>query len=263
MNIESRYDFACELAKEAGALALGYFNDLSSLTLQTKGVQDMATEADVNTENLIRKAISDHYPEDHFLGEESYETFDVDAAEKSGAGIWVVDPIDGTQPFVCGIPTWCISIAFVVANKIEIGVIYDPNNDELFAARAGHGAFVNGKPISASAANDVSEGLVGIGFSNRVSKEATLKPLERLLEADGMFHRCGSGALTIAYVACGRLIGYYEPHMNSWDAVAGALLVTEAGGRSNDFLSDKNSLIAGNPVLASGSGLYDQLNRFL
>jgi len=263
MNTKTRFDFACQITKQAGELALGYYANLSSLTIQDKGVQDMATEADVNTENLIRAAIEENYPDDNFLGEESYEQFDSEKALHLGNGTWVVDPIDGTQPFVCGIPSWCISLSYIVGKKVEIGVIYDPNTDELFAAQAGQGATLNGKPMYTSPEQGVNNGLIGIGFSNRVSPEATLGPLARLIDADGMFHRCGSGALSLAYVASGRLIGYFEPHMNAWDFSAGILLVTEAGGCSNDCLAEDNALVDGAMVLAAAAGVYEPLQAIV
>lgn len=263
MNNEKRFEFACQIARQAGELANGYFANLSSLTVQDKGVQDMATEADVNTENLIRAAIEVSYPRDSFLGEESNDQFDADQARRKGTGTWVVDPIDGTQPFVSGIPTWCISLSYVVNNQVQIGVIYDPNNDELFAAEAGNGATLNGKPMHTSQVHGVDNGLIGIGYSNRVDPEATLLPLERLLRADGMFHRCGSGALSLAYVASGRLIGYFEPHMNSWDFSAGMLLVREAGGRTNDCLAADDALIKGDVVLAAAAGVFEPLQAIV
>jgi myo-inositol-1(or 4)-monophosphatase len=255
--------FACKVAREAGALARSYFLDLGSLTIKEKGVQDMATEADVNTENLIRDAIAEHFPDDEFLGEESYELFDLQAAQEGGKGVWVVDPIDGTQPFVSGISTWCISLAYVVGQRIEVGVIYDPNNDEMFSARAGFGAMLNNTPMMVSGVNGVDQGLIGIGYSNRVEPEDTLDPLRRLITSNGMFHRCGSGALSIAYVASGRLIGYYEPHMNSWDAVAGMLLVAEAGGRTNNFFSEQGALVSGNLVLATGAEVFEEMESIV
>ncbi|WP_101757913.1 inositol monophosphatase [Oceanicoccus sp. KOV_DT_Chl] len=263
MNKQTRFDFACQIARQAGELANSYFANLASLTVQDKGVQDMATEADVNTENLIRAAIEANYPNDNFLGEESYEQFDAEHARHSGAGTWVVDPIDGTQPFVSGIPTWCISLSYVVNNQVQIGVIYDPNNNELFAAEVGKGATLNGKPMQASQVHGVDNGLIGIGYSNRVTPEATLLPLERLIRANGMFHRCGSGALSLAYVASGRLIGYFEPHMNSWDFSAGMLLVQEAGGRTNDCLAADDALIKGDVVLAAAAGVFEPLQAIV
>jgi len=254
-DMSQRLDFTENLAKEAGKLALGYFSKLSTLTIVSKGVQDMASEADVNTENLIRAAIEAKYPEDDFFGEESSD----DYVPKEGQGIWVVDPIDGTQPFVSGIPSWCISIAYIQENEIVIGVIYDPCADEIYSAQVGQGATLNGKTIKVSDVKGLTNGLISIGYSNRVTPEDTIGPLDRLIRAQGMFHRSGSGALSLAYVAAGRLIGYFEPHMNIWDCAAGCLLIREAGGKANNILAGENFLIDGNPVIAAADGVYDDL----
>jgi myo-inositol-1(or 4)-monophosphatase len=253
-NID-RLEFASNTARKAGAVALEYFADLGSLTVKSKGVQDMATEADVNTETVIRKAISAAYPDDAFLGEESSDSFAITDAP----GTWIVDPIDGTQPFICGMRTWCVSIAYYTKGKVELGVIYDPCNDEMFVASRGQGATLNGRAIHVADVSSVSEGLVSVGYSTRVRPEDTLAPLGRLLRADGMYHRSGSGALSLAYVAAGRLIGYFEPHMCAWDVAAGELLVREAGGMSNDCLPNDQSLIDGNLVIAAAAGVYDEL----
>lgn len=252
---DNRLQFACETARKAGALALKYFADLSALTVRSKGVQDMATEADVNTEAVIREAISSTYPDDAFLGEESSDSFAVTGAP----GTWVVDPIDGTQPFICGMRTWCISIAYYSEGQVQLGVVYDPSNDEMFAARRGKGTTLNGRPIRVADVSSLSEGLVGVGYSTRVTPEDTLNPLSRLLHASGMYHRSGSGALSLAYVAAGRLIGYFEPHMCAWDMAAGEFLVREAGGRVNNCLPDSQALITGNPIVAGAAGIYDEL----
>lgn len=254
-----RTDFACETARKAGVLALQYFSNLGALTIKSKGVQDMATEADVNTEIVIRDAIAQRYPEDGFLGEESSDSFVVTDVP----GIWIIDPIDGTQPFICGMRTWCISIAYYSQGKVELGVIYDPCNDEMFVATRGLGATLNGKPMRVADVSSVSEGLVSVGYSTRVTPEDTLAPLSRLLHANGMYHRSGSGALSLAYVAAGRLIGYFEPHMCAWDMAAGELLVREAGGLSSDGLPNDQALIDGNLIFVAAAGVYDELKAIV
>jgi len=118
----TRYDLALDLIRDAGTLASGYFHNLSSLTVKNKGPQDMVSEADLNTELLIKKRIYDAFPGDAFLGEETGVT---DFAP--GQGIWVVDPIDGTQPFISGMSNWCVSIAYVQHNKVQFGLVYAPN----------------------------------------------------------------------------------------------------------------------------------------
>jgi myo-inositol-1(or 4)-monophosphatase len=255
-SIDERFEFACATIKDAGALALGYFRNFESLEVKSKGVQDMASEADVETEKLIERAIRGRFGEDAFLGEENPGSF----VPKPGKGTWIIDPVDGTQPFVNGIASWCVSIAYVEGNRFSFGVVYDPNLDELFAAKAGCGATLNGRAIKASPATSLLDGLVSVGFSNRVQPEDTLEPLTRLMHAQGMYHRSGSGALSLAYVAAGRLIGYFEPHMNSWDFAASALIIKEAGGIINDCLPDEAALIKGSLVLAAAPGVYDELN---
>ena len=256
-SVDERFDFACEIIRVAGAKALGYFRNFETLDVKSKGVQDMASEADVETEKLIEQAVKSRYGDDGFLGEENPESF----VAKPGKGTWIIDPIDGTQPFVNGIASWCVSIAFVEENHFVFGVVYDPNLDELFAANAGAGATLNGRSIKASDATSLLDGLVSVGFSNRVEPEDTLEPLTRLVHAQGMYHRSGSGALSLAYVAAGRLIGYFEPHMNSWDFAAAALIIKEAGGVINDCLPNEEALIKGAPVLAAAPGVYDELER--
>ena len=238
-------------------MALQYFDDLGSLTVTDKGIQDMATEADVETEERIRQVVATAYPNDQFLGEESADSFEL----SSHRGVWIVDPIDGTQPFINSIRSWCISIAYYDEGRILAGVVFDPVNDELFAAASGSGVTLNGKRVRAAAATSLRDGLVSVGFSNRVRPEDTLGPLERLMRADGMYHRSGSGALSLAYVACGRLIGYFEPHMNAWDFAAGALLVQEGGGRTNDCMPDAQTLIDGGPIYAAADGVFESLRR--
>lgn len=215
----------------------------------------MASEADLATEELIRKAVEQRFPQDAFLGEESSDSFSI----APGKGTWIIDPIDGTQPFVNGIPSWCIAIAFVEEHHIRLGVVYDPTHDEMYAAQEGKGATLNGKPMQVAAASSLEEGLVCVGYSNRVEPEAVLLPLTRLLHNKGMYHRNGSGALSLAYVGAGRLIGYFEPHMNSWDYAAGALIVREAGGRTNDCLPNPQAMVDGGLMLAGAPGIFDEL----
>jgi len=259
MQLDERFAFACETARQAGALALEYFMDFASLTVHSKGLQDMASEADVNTENLIRAAVSREFPGDAFLGEETSKSFRLEA----GKGTWIVDPIDGTQPFINGIRSWCISIAYVEGHDICLGVVFDPTANELFAARERHGATLNGTPIQAASVNSIQDGLVSVGYSNRVRPESTLDPLARLMHAGGMYHRSGSGALSLAYVGAGRLIGYFEPHMNSWDFAAGAVIVREAGGRTNDCLPNPQAMIDGGMMLAAAPGVFAELEALV
>lgn len=258
-SIDDRFEFAHAIIQEAGALALGYFERFETLEVKSKGVQDMASEADVETEKLIEAAVRTSFPDDSFLGEESADSF----VPQPGKGTWIIDPVDGTQPFVNGIASWCVAIAYVDQGRVQFGLVYDPCRDELFAAKAGDGATLNGQKISASSATSLLDGLVSVGYSNRVTPEDTLGPLTRLMHAEGMYHRSGSGALSLSYVAAGRLIGYFEPHMNSWDYAASIVIIEESGGVINDCLPDAQAMIKGSLVLAAAPGVYDELSSVL
>jgi myo-inositol-1(or 4)-monophosphatase len=257
MNAESfkqRYDFASGLIQEAGQLALSHFRRLDSLVVRTKGPQDMVSEADLKTEELIRDRINARFPDDAFLGEETGRT-----EFSAGQGIWVVDPIDGTQPFISGMTAWCVSIAFLIGNSLEMGFVYSPPREELFAGGRHAAATLNGQAIRVRAAASLTEGIVGVGYSPRVQPNQFLSLFSRLLNRGAMFYRDGSGALALSYVACGRLIGYVEPHINSWDCLGALAIIRAAGGATNDFLLD-DGLWKGNRVIAGPEPLYPILD---
>lgn len=255
-NLETRFDAAQDIAREAGALALDFFRRFGELEVTQKGAQDVASEADVAVEALIRRRLETLFPEDGFFGEEGGHS----GAARAEDGLWVVDPIDGTACFVAGIPVWCVSVAYVVGTDILLGVVYDPNADELFAARRGHGATVNGQPIRPSGADSVADGMVGVGYSTRTAPAPAIAFLDRLLAEGGMFVRNGSGALMITYVGAGRLLGYYEPHLNSWDGAAAIAIVREAGGWANDFLAN-DGLSKGNVIAVAAPRLVSAMKR--
>jgi myo-inositol-1(or 4)-monophosphatase len=249
-DLDARFAFGSRLVTEAAERAMGYFQRLGSLTIKSKGPQDVVSEADLNTEILIRDRLAAAFPEDAFLGEETGRTETVAEAR----GIWVVDPIDGTQPFVSNMPNWCVSIAFVLDGRTELGFVCAPARGELFIARRGHGATLNGAPITVRAAARMTDGMVGTGYSSRVPPRDFLLVLGSVLDQGGMFFRNGSGALMLCDVACGRLIGYVEQHINSWDCLAALAMIEAAGGVVSDFLADDgmwrgHALAAGAPEI--------------
>ncbi len=252
-----RYGFALELARRAGRRAKVFFQNRAGLCVRTKGVQDTVSQADEEVERFIRTEINRRFPSDGFLGEETGARLLTD-----GGPIWVVDPIDGTACFLAGIPTWCVSIALVESGEVVAGVVYDPNADELFGACSPAGATVNGEPIEVAHAETFADGMFGVGHSHRVAPDPTVDFIRGLLRSNGMYHRCGSGALTLAYVAAGRLIGYYEPHMNAWDHLGGVMLVRGAGGNTNNVLANQG-LTRGAPVLAAPPALFPQVKKLV
>lgn len=223
-RLMERKDFAIAVCKEAGAIAIGYFKDRGTLVVDQKGAQDWVSEADRNVETFIRKRIAEEWPEDGIFGEEH-------GAKRGQSGFdWVIDPIDGTTNFVNGIPAWTIVLAGVSEGRTQVGVIHDPNVEETYVASLGGGATLNGTRMEVAAGVDLSDGTVAVGYSNRVQPRNIVPVVAELVERGAMFHRNASGALSLAYVAAGRLLGYVEEHMNAWDCLAGQLLIAEAGG---------------------------------
>ena len=242
-----------QIAREAGTLARTWFDGRDRLRLETKGPQNLVSEADRAVEVLIRERLAAAFPGERVIGEEGGD----DGAQgdtETGAPIWIVDPIDGTQCFLSGIPSWCVSIGMVDETTMGLGVIHDPVMDETFTGGPNLGAFCNGRPMRVREASDFGDGMVEVGVSLRRPVDETLAVLERLLRGGGIYHRCGSGALSLAYVAAGRYIGYYEDHMNTWDSCAGVALIEGAGGWCSDILAG-DGLTRGARVIASGHKL--------
>ena len=257
MSLNQRYDFGLALIREAGALANSYFNARDQLTIKNKGPQDLASEADLNTELLIRERLAKAFPQDAFLGEETTPT-----AYEPGQGIWVVDPIDGTQPFCLGLTSWCVSIGFMQNGIIQFGFVIAPARDELFAGGRNFPSTLNGKPIRVSAAASIREGLTCTGYSPKSGPALFLPAFERFLAAGGMFYREGSGALGLCYVAAGRLVGFFEPVIKSWDAL-GAIAVCEgSGAKVSDFLGN-DGLFKGNSLIAAVPGAYEEIEAIV
>jgi myo-inositol-1(or 4)-monophosphatase len=250
-----RFHAAMAIAREAGMMARAAFHNRPAFSADNfKGPQDYLTETDGAVEAFIRRRFAEAFPQDSFFGEE--------AGGQTRGNAWLVDPIDGTANFARGIPVFCVSIAFVHARRTEIGVIFDPLQQELFAARRGAGATLNGRAITVSPIADMRHATLEIGWSTRLPHEVYIAAVRRAKEAGANVRRSGSGALGLAYVAAGRMEGYAELHMNPWDALAGQLLVREAGGTTNDFLAG-DGLRKGNAVIAACSDLYEKLNQIM
>ena len=255
-EIVKRHKLAENIAVEAGKLALGYYRRRDTLVIEIKGdPQDVVSIADRNVEDLIRERTGEAFPADGFLGEEYGLT-----AGDSGF-TWVVDPIDGTSPFVHGMPNWCVSIAVLYKGEPVVGVIHVPCHDELYSGASGMGATLNGRSLKLESIKTIRNAVTGIGANHHVTPASVGKIVEDLLASGGNFVRLGSGALMLAYVAAGRLVGYYEPYMHAWDCLGGYCLVREAGGWFLPFPSDGERLTKGAPVLAAGPGAIDDLRR--
>lgn len=251
---DPRFVLARDVILDAAAKALSFFSDLSSLESTHKlNGQDVVSQADKAVEAMIRERITENFPDDGVLGEEEGLT------EGPSGYLWVVDPIDGTSCFVHGIDQWCISIAVMKDGEAVLGLICQPVNGDLFVAKKDAGARLNGQPMHVSRTSTISTGLLGVGANFRIPLRQVSIFIQLLLEAGGMFIRNGSGALMLAHVACGRLGGYYEPHINAWDCMAGLLMIREAGGWAADFPGKDGTLLTGGPVIGSALQVRDDL----
>lgn len=216
---------------------------------QKKSHQDFITAADLAVEQVIREKILKHFPDDSILGEEQ-------GASGNSKSIWVIDPIDGTTNYMHGLPEWAVSIAYCRDEQIACGVIYAPDISALISASKGNGARLNDQQIHVSNCSQPENALVLLGRSARHGAKDYLKNIQNVLEKGMEYRRNGSAAYSLLSVAAGRAEGYYEAHLNSWDALAGLLIVNEAGGISNSHCFEK-FLRNGGPVMVSNTKLHD------
>jgi myo-inositol-1(or 4)-monophosphatase len=243
---------AVRAARAAGAIILRYMNRVDSLQVEEKSRLDFASEVDrmAEAENVRvnRTAYHDHAE----LGEENGSTADTNNK------VWIIDPLDGTHNYLHGFPHFCVSIGFFDHGDPVHGVVYDPLRDELFTASKGDGAFLNDRRMRVSKRESLSGALLATGFPfrQRAQLDGQLAMTRALLAEAEDIRRTGSAALDLAYVAAGRLDGYYEVGLKRWDLAAGCLLVREAGGQYADFagkttIPENGNLIAGNHHLVA------------
>ena len=240
------------IAREAGALLREAFRG-PELRISAKSTPtDLVSEADHAAEHLIRERITAARPDDGVLGEEGGDT-------EGTSGIrWVVDPLDGTINFLFGVPQWAVSIAAEDSEGALVGVVYDPERDELFSASRGGQATLDGHPITASTKTDMATALIGTGFGyDSEVRRAQAAVVARLLPDVRDIRRFGAAAIDLAWTACGRLDAYYEHGLNAWDLAAGGLICECAGleVRHVDPVGPSNpGVIVGPPILVDALG---------
>jgi myo-inositol-1(or 4)-monophosphatase len=232
-------------------------------------LHDLVTEVDKGSERLIRNLIGTHFPGHSFLGEEGVEPgpeASVKALQKVSEEeyLWIVDPIDGTTNYVHGFPFFTVSIALAHRGEVIVGVVYDPSHDELFVAERGKGAYVHGRKMKVSEEKTLAQSLVGTGFpaEHQLALPRNLQQIRTMAPQVRNIRTAGSAALQMAYVAAGRLSGFWEIGLNSWDLAAGSLLVEEAGGTVSDQSGDAYHLGVRN-VAASNGIIHEQFLKEL
>jgi myo-inositol-1(or 4)-monophosphatase len=237
-------------AREAGVLAMDHFGNLEAAQVARKGAQDYVSRADREVEALLRDRLMSAFPEDQFLGEE--------LGGREGRGVWVVDPIDGTGNFVRGIPVFGISIAYWLEGQTEVGVVYDPCRDEMYSATRSRPATKNGATIHVREVRDLSDTVMALGFTTKEPKESFLRVMRELLEAGAEFRRFGAAVLCLAWTAEGRVDGFFHTSLNAWDALAGMLLIRQAGGITN-LAFGKGELLTRPPTVAAAPGIAERI----
>lgn len=233
-------------------MGLTYFRSISELVIEQKGTQDLVSNADREVELFIRQRFAEVFPDDGIVGEEH------DNVPNTSGYTWVIDPIDGTANFVRGIPAWCVAIACVHQDSTKLGVIFEPCHDEMFSCALGMGAYLNDTRMQVARTKGLDDGSTGVGMNGRTATHFVTRFIGLLVERGGLFYRNASGALMLAYVASGRLIGYAEPHMNAWDCLAGQLLIAEAGGMIEEQSAD-DMLLRGGRVVAGAPPVFEAL----
>jgi myo-inositol-1(or 4)-monophosphatase len=242
---------ATRAARSAGDIILRASENVSYIQVDNKEQHDFVTEIDRQAEAVIIKIIKTAYPDHAILAEES-------GAHEGNDYTWIIDPLDGTTNFLHGFPHYAVSIALKYKNNLMVAVVFDPQRDELFSASRGDGATLNGRRIRVTQQTSLAGSLIGTGFPFKVQQQQYLNAYLDMFKAVCMntsgIRRTGSAAIDLAYLAMGRLDGFWEVDLKPWDIAAGLLIVKEAGGvitdlAFNDQYLDSGNLVAGNPKM--------------
>ncbi len=247
----SYLETAAEIARESGALLATYFE--RRVAFEMKGEYDLVTEADRASEALVVERLRAHFPTHAIVAEEGGGT------EGTSEYRWYVDPLDGTTNFAHGFPFFNVTLGLERAGELIVGVVYDPVRREMFTAERGGGAYLNNHRIRVSATQRLAASLFATGFPNQKrGKNPNIHFYHQLAMATHGVRRTGSAALDLAYVACGRLDGFWEFGLNPWDMAAGCVLVEEAGGRRTDMNGAPHNL-RGEHIAADNGLIHDQM----
>jgi myo-inositol-1(or 4)-monophosphatase len=256
MEWEESLKVAEEASRMAGEMLRRHID--SSREIVYKGAVNLVTNFDRRSQEVIFSHLSSRFPDHDFLAEE-------DLCEQRGSEFrWIIDPIDGTTNYAHNFPIFCVSIALEWKSNVVCGVIYDPMRGEMFSAISGKGSVMNGHRIQISATGDLDKSLLATGFPYDI-RESEVNNIDHFVNfatRAQAIRRCGSAALDLCYVACGRFDGFWELKLSPWDVAAGVLIVKESGGRVSDFQGETAS-IYGKDLLASNGLIHEQMIQIL
>ncbi|MBX3101057.1 MAG: inositol monophosphatase [Bacteroidetes bacterium] len=244
--------------KEVGAFILAEQKTFRPEQVEFKGKNDLVSYVDRNSELMLVERLNQLTPHCGYINEEGGST------DVGSELVWIIDPVDGTTNFVHHIPMFCTSVALMAEGKLQLGLIYEPNRDELFTAVRGQGAFLNGEVIRVSSNARSEDAFLSTGFPYRKNQNVDdyLQILREYLGRIRGIRRMGSAALDLAYTASGRFDGFFEASLSPWDVAAGALIVQEAGGCVTDYWGEDNWLF-GRSILASNQHLHPELLQIM
>lgn len=256
MQYQNFLDVAIKAAKKAGAIQKQNHGKVKQV--QFKGEINLLTEVDLACEKAIIELIEKHFPDHDILAEEGH-------GNRSNSGYrWIIDPLDGTTNYAHGYPFYCTSIALEYQGQVIVGVVYNPNLDELFWAVKGAGSFLNGQPIRCSETTELKKAMFATGFAYNLheTKNNNVNHFQNLLFKLQALRRDGVAALDLCYVACGRYDGFWELHLFPWDVAAGSLIVSEAGGKIDCF-GNKTFSIYEKEIIATNKFLLHPTQKLL
>ena len=257
-ELEALTTRSIEIVKEAGAFIKEERGKVSTEQIETKSLNSLVSYVDKTAETRLVKQLGQLIPDSTFLTEEAT------IEQKNGKYRWIIDPLDGTTNFLHQLPCYAVSVALEIEEEIEIGIVYEVNNDECFYAWKNGGAFLNGQPIQVSKTNCFSNSLIATGFPYHDFRLETpyFKVFHTFMKNTRGIRRFGAAAVDLAYVACGRFDAFYEYGLNVWDVAAGVLIVQEAGGKVFDFRGG-NDYLFGGEMIASNNEIVNEVLKIV
>lgn len=251
-------NIAVRAARSAGDIIVRNMDRLDRIKIVTKQNNDFVSKVDLMAEEAIITAIKQAYPDHGILAEES-------GTQSEGSDFqWIIDPLDGTTNYLHGFPQFAVSIALQHKGRLEVGVIYDPLSQELFTASRGNGALLNDKKIRVSNHSGLENALLGTGFPyyDQSYLDTYLETMKALMQKTAGLRRPGSAALDLAWLAAGRIDGFWEFNLKAWDIAAGALIVREAGGIVSDF-ENKDGYLTSGDIIAAAPKVFPEMIRII
>lgn len=251
------FDKIIEIVKDAAKL---FADDTAAAHIKEKGLSDYVTEVDMKVQKTLYEKLFNLYPDIQFMGEEK-ENNDIDFEKP----VWILDPVDGTTNLIHRFPGSCISLGLAFQKEVLAGIVYNPYYDELFFARKGHGAFLNGAPIHVHPAPLLSESLISAGTSpyRHDLTDSVFRQIQNVFLRAQDIRRIGSAAIELCYVACGRTDAYFELILKPWDFAAGMIILLEAGGKVTDYSGAPVSPEHSVSMLATNGRIHEELLEVL